>query len=358
MTDRTLTIAEAGVNHNGDIDMALELVDRAAEAGADVVKFQTFDAERLASAAAPKAAYQDRTTGSGESQLDMLRRLELSEEGHEAVLERCKDRGIEFLSSPFDEVSLKLLIDRFGLRKIKLGSGELTNGPLLLAAARTGAELILSTGMGTLGEIEEALGVLAYGFTRNDDPRKRSDCAATLGEPASWKVLRDQVTLLHCTTEYPAPVEEVNLRAMATMRSAFGLRVGYSDHTEGSAISLAAVALGAEIIEKHFTLDRTLPGPDHAASLEPSELAHLVSGIRAIETALGSGIKQPGLAELPNRSVARKSLHAARDLSAGTTIETADLAVLRPGDGASPMEFWDWIGNSVRESIPKGNPLR
>lgn len=357
MTHRTLIIAEAGVNHNGSLKKALELVDRAAEAGADLVKFQTFDATRLASARAPKASYQTRTTDAGESQLEMLRRLQLSPEAHSQIMALCDERGIGFLSTPFDEGSLSLLVEDFGLSKVKLGSGELTNAPLLLACARSGAEVILSTGMGTLGEVEEALGVLAFGMLCERAPRGRADFAAVLTDPQAWQTLRARVTLLHCTTEYPAPVAQTNLRAITTMRAAFGLRVGYSDHTEGRAISLAAVALGAEVLEKHFTLDRGLPGPDHAASLEPKELAALVTEIRAVEAALGNGIKQPGAAELANRAIARKSLHAARDLAVGEVLQPGDIAVLRPGDGISPMAFWDTLEKQVPRAWPEGAKL-
>lgn len=357
MTYRSLIIAEAGVNHNGSLQMALDLVDKASEAGADVVKFQTFDAKRLASARAPKAGYQNHTTDAGESQLQMLRRLQLSPEAHRQIMARCVERDIGFLSTPFDEGSLKLLVEDFGLRQIKLGSGELTNAPLLLAGARSGAEIILSTGMGSLSEVEEALGVLAFGMLGAEAPRGRTDFAEVLTDPQAWEALRARVTLLHCTTEYPAPVAQTNLRAMATMRAAFGLRVGYSDHTEGRAISLAAVALGAEVLEKHFTLDRSLPGPDHAASLEPGELAALVTEIRDVEAALGNGIKQPGAAELANRTIARKSLHAARDLAVGEVLQPGDIAVLRPGDGISPMAFWDYLHKPVTRVWAEGAKL-
>lgn len=357
MNANTLIIAEAGVNHNGDLDMALELVDQAAGAGADLVKFQTFSAARLASASAPKAGYQTRTTEVAESQFEMLQRLELSPGAHRAVIDRCAERGIGFLSTPFDEGSLSLLVDDFGLGLIKLGSGELTNAPLLLACARSGAKIILSTGMGTMGEVEEALGVLAFGTLRDGEPRGRTDFAEVLTVPQAWEALRERVTLLHCTTEYPAPVAQTNLRAMATMQAAFGLRVGYSDHTEGRAISLAAVALGAEVLEKHFTLHRGLPGPDHAASLEPGELATLVTEIRAVEAALGNGIKQPGAAELANRAIARKSLHAARDLAPGHVLQAGDLVALRPGDGPSPMALWDHLNKPVRRALKQGSQL-
>lgn len=357
MTPRTLIIAEAGVNHNGDIGMALDLVDCAALAGVDLVKFQTFNATKLATAAAPKAAYQSQRADVNESQLAMLKRLQLSPEAHERIIARCEERRVGFLSTPFDTDSLDLLTNRFGLSQIKLGSGELTNAPLLLDAARSGADIILSTGMGTLSEVEEALGVIAFGLTQADAPRSRADFATVLHQPQVWDKLRERVNLLHCTTDYPAADADINLRTMAVMRAAFGLRVGYSDHTEGKAISLAAIALGATILEKHFTLDRTLPGPDHAASLEPDELSSLVRDIRAVEAALGTGIKQPSAAELANRLVARKSLHVTRGLPKGHLLSDKDLSVMRPGNGLSPMVMWDMIGTPARRTFAAGEEL-
>lgn len=353
----TLVIAEAGVNHNGDLALALELVDRAAEAGADMVKFQTFDAAAMTAPQAKKADYQTRTTDSGESQLDMLRRLQLSPDDHRALIDRCTARGIVFLSSVFDTGSLRLLTGTFGLTRLKLGSGELTNAPLLWEIARGGTDVILSSGMATLAEIEAALGVLALGYTVPDAAPGRAAFAAALKSPAAWEVLRARVTLLHCTTEYPATAADTNLRALDTLRAAFGLVTGYSDHTEGGAITIAAVARGAAVIEKHFTLDRSLPGPDHAASLEPGELAALVRDIRRTESALGSGIKQPCAAEDRNRPVARKSLFAARDLPAGHVLTEADIAVMRPGTGGDPMRFWDLVGTALAGAMTKGEPF-
>lgn len=357
MTSSTLIIAEAGVNHNGDLAMALELVNKAAEAGADYVKFQTFRATKLASASAKKAGYQTRTTDGAENQLAMLQRLELSIADHEAIIARCADKGVRFLSTPFDLDSLALLTQTFALPEIKLGSGELTNAPLLLAAGRSGVKIILSTGMGSLAEVEEALGVLAFAMCREGQPKGRADFAEILLDPAVWPLLAKRVTLLHCTTEYPAAAEDTNLRAMNTMRRAFGLSVGYSDHTVGQAVSLAAVALGACVLEKHFTLDRTLPGPDHAASLEPDELTALVSGVRVVESALGTGIKQPGAAEVANRTVVRKSLLAARDLRKGHVLTLDDIAVKRPGDGISPMALWDMAGRVTARNVAEGETL-
>lgn len=353
----TLVIAEAGVNHNGSLDMALELVDRAAEAGADMVKFQTFNAAAMTAPQARKADYQLRQTDGGESQLDMLRRLQLSEADHRALIDRCAARGIAFLSSVFDIGSLRLLTDTFGQTQVKLGSGELTNAPLLWEIARGGTYVILSSGMATLAEIETALGVLALGYTDPDAAPGRAAFAAALKSPAAWEVLRDRVMLLHCTTEYPAAAGDTNLRALDTLHAAFGLVTGYSDHTEGDAITIAAVARGAAVIEKHFTLDRSLPGPDHAASLEPSELAALVRDIRRTESALGTGIKQPCAAEEKNRPIARKSLFAARDLPAGHVLTADDVAVMRPGTGADPMRLWDLVGTALPQAMAKGDPF-
>lgn len=357
MTVSTVIIAEAGVNHNGNLKMALELVDRAAEAGADYVKFQTFKATNLASTSAKKAKYQNLTTDSSESQLAMLERLELSLENHEAIIKRCNDKGVRFLSTPFDFDSLSLLTSTFGLTEIKLGSGELTNAPLLFAAGRTGAKVILSTGMGSLSEVEDALGVLAFAICRVGQPSGRSDFSEVLLDPSVWPILAERVTLLHCTTEYPAAVEDTNLHTMETLRRAFGVKVGYSDHTMGSAISLAAVALGACTLEKHFTLDRSLPGPDHKASVEPEELTRLIQNIRAVECALGNGIKQPCAAEAANRSVIRKSLLAARNLSKGHKLTIEDIVIKRPGDGISPMELWDVVGTVMTRAVGEGEPL-
>lgn len=352
--ERVLVIAEAGVNHNGSLAMALDLVDAAAEAGADIVKFQTFQADRLASRAAPKAEYQERTTGGGESQLDMLRRLELSPAMHDALIVRCAERGIRFLSTPFDFGSLDLLVSRYDMPVIKLGSGELTNAPLLLAAARTGRGVILSTGMSTLAEVEQALGVLAFGYCQDGPAPSRAAFEAAYGDPECRAILGARVTLLHCTTEYPAPFAEVNLRAMDTLRAAFGLPVGYSDHTVGTAIPIAAVARGATVIEKHFTLDRTLPGPDHKASLEPAELATMVTAIRQVEAALGDGIKMPAASERKNMVVARKSLVAARAIAVGELLDDTAVAVMRPGNGRAPIALWDTLGSVAKRDYAEG----
>jgi N-acetylneuraminate synthase len=324
---RVFIIAEAGVNHNGSLDLALRLVDAAKASGADAVKFQTFRAELLATPSAHKAAYQERTTPEAESQFEMLQRLELDTAAHQRLIDHCREVGIQFLSSPFDAQSADLLAT-LDVPIYKVPSGEITNLPFLRHLAHKGRPLILSTGMSTLGEVEEAVQVLqAAGATK--------------------------LTLLHCVTEYPAPYAEVNLRAMQTLKTAFGLPVGYSDHTPGIEIAIAAVALGAEVIEKHFTLDRALPGPDHAASLEPAELQQMVAAIRHVEVALGTGIKAPAPCELPNISVARKSIVAARTLPKGHQLAAGDLDIKRPGSGLAPKLLPTLIGRTLRVGIAK-----
>lgn len=347
MAERTLVIAEAGVNHNGSLDAALRLVDVAADAGADIVKFQTFRADQLATATAAKAGYQVANTGTHESQLEMLRALELAPRDHAALVKRCQARGIGFLSTAFDTESLAFL-STLPMAAVKIASGDLTCAPMLLEAARLRKRLIVSTGMATLGEIDDALDVIAWGLTRDEMPRSVAEVNSHRAHAVADEALRDHVTLLHCVTQYPASPHAVNLRAMATMAAAFGLPVGYSDHTLGIEVALAAVALGATVIEKHFTLDRTLPGPDHAASLEPDELQRMVAGIRTIEAALGSSRKAPAAEEMANREIARRSLVAARAIQAGEPIELDALACKRPGTGVSPMQIWDLAGRPAR----------
>lgn len=352
----TFVIAEAGVNHNGSVERAHQLVDAAANAGADAVKFQTFKAARLASAAAPKAAYQARETGTGESQLQMLRALELSEEAHVELMRHCADRGIEFLSSPFDEESLALLV-RLGVKRLKLGSGELTNAPILISAARSGLGVLVSTGMATLKEVEDALGALSFGHLHHGGSPARDAFTASWATASARDWARSKVTLLHCTTEYPSPADQSNLLAMHTMREAFGVPVGYSDHTVGDAVCLAAVAMGAVVIEKHVTLDRTLPGPDHKASIEPADLKRLIDGIRSVEAAQGSGIKAPVPAEIPNMAIARKSVVAAKAIAKGERIGADHLTVKRPGNGRSPFELWDIIGSIAARDYAIDDPV-
>jgi N-acetylneuraminate synthase len=354
---KTLLIAEAGVNHNGSLAMALKLVDAAADAGADVVKFQTFTAEKLASALAPKAQYQIETTGRRESQLQMLKRLELSPVHHEKLMARCRKRGIEFLSTAFDVESLDFLTRTLHLRRIKMPSGELTNPLLLLAAARARRPLILSTGMANLKEIELALGVLAYGYLKPKEPPTRRAFKKAFAHAKASTVLKKYVTVLHCTTAYPAPLKDVNLRAMDTMAARFGLPVGYSDHTLGTAVAIAAAARGATIIEKHLTLDRELPGPDHRASLEPAEFNAMVMAIREAERALGDSRKICRASEIKNRPIARKSLVAARDIARGEQFSEDNVTAKRPARGRSVYDYWDLLGKPAKRAYRKNDLL-
>jgi N-acetylneuraminate synthase len=353
---RTLVIAEAGVNHNGSLELAHKLVDVAADAGADIVKFQTFIADKLATAKAEKAAYQVDNTGEAGSQLEMLRRLELLPEHHHALIAHCERRGIRFMSTAFDSESLAFL-GTLAMPAVKIPSGDITAGPLLLQAARMGLPLIVSSGMSTLGDIEAALGVIAFGLTSTKRPTSSRDFAAAFASDDGQAALRERVTLLHCTTQYPAPPSAVNLRAMDTMAAAFGLPVGYSDHTAGIEVSLAAVARGAVVIEKHFTLDTALPGPDHAASLEPAELVRLVAGIRTIEAALGSARKLASAAEQPNLAVARRSLVMTRAVRRGEVLSEEMLMAKRPGTGVSPLSLWDYVGAVARRDFAVDDPF-
>ena len=314
--ERTFVIAEAGVNHDGSLATALGLVEAAKACGADAVKFQTFSADRLVTRSAVKAAYQRAATPGDDTQHGLLASLELGHEDFRRIQRHCLEVGIEFLSSPFDPRAVDQL-DELGVRAFKIPSGEIDNVPFLRHVAAKGKEVILSTGMAWLGEVEAAVRILQEA-----------------GVP--------RLTLLHCVSEYPAPYEQVNLRAMATMAQAFGLPVGYSDHTPGIEIAVAAVALGACVIEKHFTLDTTLPGPDHRASLDPRAFAELVTAIRRVEEALGDGRKRPAPCELDNRAHVRKSIVAATDLTAGTRLAAADLAAKRPGAGIAPSA-WDRV---------------
>lgn len=350
MTARTLFIAEAGVNHNGSLRLALQLVDAAADAGADVVKFQTFRADKLVTAAAPKAAYQVTNTGESGAQLDMLRRLELSPVDHRTLLARCGQRGIGFMSTAFDVDSLSLL-GTLPVPAIKIPSGDITHAPLLLHAARLGKPLIVSTGMCTLADVEAALGVIAFALTREGAPNGRADFEAAWADASGREALRSRVTLLHCTTQYPAPPEDVHLRAMDTLRQAFGLPVGYSDHTTGIEVAIAAVARGATVIEKHFTLDRNLPGPDHAASLQPDELRQLVAAVRIVEAALGQPHKGPAASEAANRAVARRSIVAARPIAHGEVLSLEAMDFKRPGTGVSPLAAWDLVGRPAPRDL-------
>lgn len=320
---KTLIIAEAGVNHNGNLSIAKKMVDVAVEAGADFVKFQSFKAEKFVSIHAGKADYQKKTTNIGESQLQMIRKLELDKESHKTLIDYCKIKGIKFISSPFDLESIDLLYE-LGVELYKIGSGEITNYPFLKKIASKKLSVILSTGMSNLSDIEQALFVL----TDNG-------------------IKREQITLLHANTEYPTPYEDVNLLAMKTIRNAFKTKVGYSDHTLGIEVPIAAVALGATVIEKHFTLDRAMNGPDHKASLEPNELKAMVKAIRNIEKVLGTGIKEPSKSEIKNMAIARKSLVASKKINRGEVLTEENITSKRPGNGLSPMLWNDVIGRKA-----------
>ncbi|SDC84554.1 N-acetylneuraminate synthase [Algoriphagus faecimaris] len=327
-----IIIAEAGVNHNGDINKALELIDVAADAGADFVKFQTFKAEKIVNPTAQKAVYQkNNMKGDEDTQFGMLKKLEMGDDWYPVLIERCQKKGIKFLSTGFDSESIDFL-NKLNIPFYKIPSGELTNKPYLQHIARKGKDLILSTGMANLEEVKAALEVI---FLEGID--------------------KNQLTVLHCNTEYPTPMEDVNLLAMRQIAEELGVKVGYSDHTLGIEVPIAAVALGAWVIEKHFTLDRGLPGPDHAASLEPIELKSMVQAIRNIEKAIGgNGIKEPSQSEKKNILIARKSLHLKREIKKGDVLSQDDLISLRPGDGISPMEIDYIIGKELLLDLPKG----
>jgi len=346
---RCFFIAEAGVNHNGNLKWALELVDVAADAGADAVKFQTFKADRLVTPAARKARYQEQNVGAGDGgQMEMLRALELDAEAHRTVQAHCTARGIEFISTPFDVESLRFLVEDLKVGRLKLGSGELGNVPLLVAAGASGLPLILSSGMATLDELELSLGAVLCGALGNLNPTS-SDLRVVHSAPEADAV-RNRLWLLQCTTDYPAQVADLNLRTIPVLAATFGIAIGFSDHSLGSTAAVAATALGAVAIEKHFTLSRDLPGPDHAASLEPDELHDLVAEVRAAEMALGTTHKRPSPRELENVGAARKSLVALRPVAAGEVFTTESLGVLRPGGGVSGFHYWDVIGRPARRA--------
>ena len=331
--DKVFVIAEAGVNHNGRLDLALKMVDVAARAGADAVKFQTFRSHKEISKYAEKAEYQKETTGDDESLLEMAIKLELSEEAHRQLFDYCKKQGILFLSSPFESDSIDFL-DRLGLELLKIASGQVTNLPFLRKIGALRKQLIMSTGMASLEEVREALDILVAAGTQ-----------------------KERITILHCTTAYPTPFEEVNLNAMITMREQLGVRVGYSDHTLGIEVPVAAVAMGARVIEKHFTLDRNLEGPDHRASLEPGELRAMVSAIRNIEKAMGDGVKRSSPSEEINKPIARRSIVAARKIRKGEIFSEDAITVKSPAIGLSPMD-WDFvIGKTAKQDFEEDQAI-
>ena len=326
-------IAEAGVNHNGSIDLAKKLIDVASNAGADAVKFQSFKAENLATKNAQKAMYQKETTNIEESQFDMLKKLELSTEMHKQLISYCKKKKIIFLSSPFDHESIELLED-LGLEIFKIPSGEITNLPYLRHIGKLDRKIILSTGMSNIDEVKNALDILINSGTK-----------------------KENITILHANTEYPTPMEDVNLKAMVTIGNTFNVSYGYSDHTSGIEVDIAAVAIGATCIEKHFTLDNNMNGPDHKASLEPHELKAMVKAIRNIEVALGNGIKKPSKSEIPNIIIVRKSIVAKTVIKKGDTLNENNLTIKRPGNGINPMKWDDLIGTKSKKDYNEDEPI-
>jgi N,N'-diacetyllegionaminate synthase len=319
MMKKTLIIAEAGVNHNGDINLAKKLIDVAAKAGVDYVKFQTFKADKLVNKSAKKASYQKNNTGNNDSQYEMLRKLELTHKNHHLLIDYCQQKHIKFLSTAFDFDSIEFLKDKIDFYKIP--SGEITNLPYLEKVAKLNLDIVMSTGMATMKEVKDALTILVNNG-----------------------ISKERITILHCNTEYPTPMEDVNLNAMLSIKKKLGVKIGYSDHTLGIEVPIAAVALGATVIEKHFTLDKTMEGPDHKASLEPNELIAMVKGIRNIEKAMGNGVKTPSKSEQKNMAIARKSIVASGNIKKGEELNEQNITVKRPGNGVSPMRWHEVIG--------------
>lgn len=339
-------IAEAGVNHNGSLSLAEKLIDVAVEAKADAVKFQTFKTELCITKTAKRADYQ-KAEGQADTQFDMVKKLEMSQDDFRYLYRYCERRGIQFLSTAFDITSLEFLAEELQQPSIKIPSGDVLNGPLLLAAARTGKQILLSTGMCNLGDIEQALGVLAFGFLEDGSvPQSHEIFKDMFSSEQGWQMLRSRVSLLHCTTEYPAPFKDVNLKAMQTLGTAFDLAVGISDHSMGIEVPIGAVALGATVVEKHFTLDRDMEGPDHKASLNPDDLASMISAIRNISISLGDGRKFPRQSEIKNIEIARKYIVAARPIKAGQVIAEGDIIAKRATKGISPIFYWDILGST------------
>ena len=354
MTHDCFVIAEAGVNHNGDITLAKRLIEAAAWAGADAVKFQTFFADKLVTLDASKAHYQANLTGDQESQFSMLKELELTFDDFLILKDFADQHDIEFMSTAFDADSLDFLVEEVGVRRLKVPSGEITNGPLLLKYAQKRLPLILSTGMSTVSEIRDALKVIAFGLAGRNELPTEELLEIEFGSNEGW---RDNVTLLHCTSEYPAPLSEINLRAMDHMSDLFEVPCGYSDHSEGVHVSLAAAALGAVVIEKHFTVDKTLRGPDHQASLEPIELRDLVAGVRNISLALGKKEKKVGRAEEKNIAIVRRGLYASADISESDVFTSQNVTCLRPTAARSPMQYWETIGQRATKRYRRGDPI-
>lgn len=348
MMDKTYVIAEAGVNHNGSLDMAHQLIHEAARIGADAIKFQSFRTDDIVIPESPKADYQNKSAPESQTQYELLKSLELPVDAYSELKKSCDALNIDFISTPFDLKSLDSLL-AIGVTCIKISSGDITFGPLLLKAAQSGKQVILSTGMADKNEIENALAVLAYGYLKpNRNPLNFNEILKNYSSEIAHKKLFENVTVLHCTSEYPAPYEELNLRAMQTIKETFKVNVGYSDHSPGVLVPCLAVAMGAQIIEKHITLDCSLPGPDHTASLDVNTFSEMIKQIRLTENVLGSSKKEPTAAELKNKPIVRRGLYTKRPITKGETILSNDLQALRPMAKKTPMQYWDCI-NQVAE---------
>ena len=351
----SLIIAEAGVNHNGSEDIAFDLIDVAHAAGADIVKFQTFKSSDLVTQNAKKAQYQSINTKNDASQLKMLKDLELPYSSFKKLANYCDDLRIEFLSTAFDKTSLDFLVNDIGMRRLKIPSGELNNAPFILDHARTGMSIILSTGMSNLNEIKMALGVIAFGYIGDERTPSIQSFEEAFNSIEGKNILKEKVHLLHCTSEYPAPLEEVNLNAIQLLKKEFGLKIGYSDHTLGIDVALGAVALGAEVIEKHFSLSRDSEGPDHRASLEPDELSLMISKIRQMEIALGKEEKIRTSSESKNLKIVRKSIVAEKTINPGDQFSSLNISIKRPGVGMQPISFWDLLSKKSSKKYKPGD---
>ena len=349
----TFIIAEIGVNHDGELHKALDLIDVASEAGANAVKFQTFNSESLSTKYAKKASYQRIKSKKSESQLDMLRKLELSRGDYQAIKKKCLERNIQFMSTAFDSESLKFLVEIMKVKTLKVPSGEITNGPFLLEHARTGLNIILSSGMSNLKEVETALAYICFGYLNPKKEVKPQEVYKSYHSKEGKSILEEKVIILHCTSQYPAPLEDINLNALRTLKREFGTRIGYSDHSLGYLVSSSAISLGADVIEKHITLDKNLPGPDHGASLDPDEFKEFVKVIKDTEVFLGDGIKRITTSEEETKDVARKSIVANQFIKKGEIFTDENLTIKRPGIGMSPMQVWDLFGKESPKDFSK-----
>ena len=358
--NKVYVIAEAGVNHNGDLQQAFKLIDVAVKASADAIKFQSFKANNVASFAAQKADYQKKTTSKFQSHLEMLKNLELNEDDFFKINDYCKNKNIDLIVSAFDHDSLQFITDKLGVSILKIPSGEITNGPFLLTHSLKGLDIILSTGMSTLNEIKLALSILAFGFVNSNNNKIKPSLKNFKKAYNSFlgkKLLKEKVTILHCTSEYPAPIVDINLNAMINIRDSYNLSVGYSDHSEGYLVSIVAASMGAKIIEKHFTSDKNMKGPDHKASLNPKELKTMIEMIRKIEIIKGSSNKELYKSEQKNVSIVRKSLVAKNKIRSGEIFSSNNITFKRPFNGKSPMEYWQMIGTRAEKDYEEDEPI-